>query len=342
MLVDKYLANATELDVDALATPRVTSSSRASWSTSSRRACTRRPACNAGEVLETIRTGRRRSPSLGVVGLINIQYAVTPDGTVYIIEANPRVPHRAFRRQGDDHPLAKYSIKDINFTEEVQLDHVAVKEAVLPFDKFPGADTLLGPDAFHKGVMGIDKDFNKAYAAQIAAGRGCPPTTRCSSPCATATSRRRRARQVLQRDGDDRGGGQRHGQIMEEAGVEVPSRPKSTRVVRTGVLRDGDINLMVVTSSGDGSMRDGREIRTPPSEGSDGDHHRGCEGHRRCDRRDARGKARDGSASGFLLRAAAARRPRTLDFSRDGGFFRFVSGCVFTLQYHMTSTHYAL
>ena len=108
--------------------------------------------------------------------------------TVYIIEANPRASRTVpFVAKAIGHPLAKYAslvmagatLKDINFTEEVVIDHVAVKEAVLPFDKFPGADTLLGPEMRSTGeVMGIDKDFTRAYAkAQIAAGQRLPNGT---------------------------------------------------------------------------------------------------------------------------------------------------------------------
>ena len=111
--------------------------------------------------------------ALGVVGLLNIQYCVQ-DGDVFIIEANPRASRTVpFVAKAVGRPLAAYAsllmagrtLPELGFTEEPVLDHVAVKEAVLPFDKFAGADTLLGPEMKSTGeVMGIDRDFGKAYA----------------------------------------------------------------------------------------------------------------------------------------------------------------------------------
>ena len=213
---------------------------------------------------------------LRVVGLINIQYAVIPDGTVYIIEANPRasrtVPYVA---KAIGHPLAKYAslvmagatLKDINFTEEVKLDHVAVKEAVLPFDKFPGADTLLGPEMRSTGeVMGIDKDFTKAYAkAQIAAGQRLPTKGKVfisvrDSDKAVATEVAKQFAEmgmtVVATGGTAK--------VIEEAGVPVTVAPKihEGRPHIGDMLRNNEISLMIVTSSGDDAdMKDGREIR---------------------------------------------------------------------------------
>lgn len=99
---------------------------------------------------------------LKVVGLMNCQYAVMPSGDVYIIEANPRASRTVpFVAKAIGHPLAKYAslvmsgktLKEIGFEKEVIPDHVAVKEAVLPFDKFPGCDTLLGPEMRSTGEV---------------------------------------------------------------------------------------------------------------------------------------------------------------------------------------------
>jgi carbamoyl-phosphate synthase large subunit len=122
---------------------------------------------------------------LKVVGLMNIQYAVQNE-KLYIIEANPRASRTVpFVAKAVGHPIAKYAsllmagmtLEEVGFTEEpVLTTHVAVKEAVLPFDKFPGADTLLGPEMRSTGeVMGIDATFHGAYAkAAIAAGMRLP------------------------------------------------------------------------------------------------------------------------------------------------------------------------
>jgi carbamoyl-phosphate synthase large subunit len=188
VLVDKYLSNATELDVDALCDAEgnvvisgILEHIEQAGVHSGDSACSIPTQTIPESSLATIREWTPKvAKRLGVIGLINIQYAVIPDGTVYIIEANPRASRTVpFVAKAIGHPIAKYAslimagatLKELNFTEEVKLNHVAVKEAVLPFDKFPGADTLLGPEMRSTGeVMGIDRDFNVAYAkAQIAA-----------------------------------------------------------------------------------------------------------------------------------------------------------------------------
>ena len=104
----------------------------------------------------------RPLPRLNVIGLMNCQYAVMPTGEVYIIEANPRASRTVpFVAKAIGHPLATYAsllmsgrtLKDIGFEHEVVPTHVAVKEAVLPFDKFPGCDTLLGPEMRSTGEV---------------------------------------------------------------------------------------------------------------------------------------------------------------------------------------------
>lgn len=107
------------------------------------------------------------------------------DDQPYIIEANPRASRTVpFVAKAIGYPIAKYAslvmsgktLAQLGFTEEPKPKHVAVKEVVLPFNKFPGADTLLGPEMRSTGeVMGIAPDFASSYAkAQIAAGQRLP------------------------------------------------------------------------------------------------------------------------------------------------------------------------
>jgi carbamoyl-phosphate synthase large subunit len=121
---------------------------------------------------------------LNVVGLMNIQYAVKGD-QVYILEANPRASRTVpFVSKAIGHPLAKLAVRvmsgktlaELGFTEEVIPTHISVKEAVLPFEKFSGTDTILGPEMRSTGeVMGIDVDFGKAFAkAELAASQRLP------------------------------------------------------------------------------------------------------------------------------------------------------------------------
>jgi len=115
---------------------------------------------------------------------MNVQYAVK-DGAVYVIEVNPRASRTVpFVSKAIGAPLAKLAalvmvgrkLAELGFTEERIPPHFSVKEAVLPFVKFPGVDTLLGPEMKSTGeVMGIDSDFGRAYAkSQIQAGNALP------------------------------------------------------------------------------------------------------------------------------------------------------------------------
>jgi carbamoyl-phosphate synthase large subunit len=127
---------------------------------------------------------RALADALQVVGLMNVQYAVQ-DGEVYVLEVNPRASRTIpFLSKATGAPLAQlatrvmlgHSLEELGFTEEVHIDHVAVKEAVFPFARFPGVDTQLGPEMKSTGeVMGIAGSFGLAYAkAQIAAGHRLP------------------------------------------------------------------------------------------------------------------------------------------------------------------------
>ncbi|KAK3259457.1 hypothetical protein CYMTET_31545, partial [Cymbomonas tetramitiformis] len=192
VLVDKYLNNAVEIDVDALCDQYggvviggIMEHIEQAGVHSGDSACSIPSQTIPEESLATIREWTPAlARALGVVGLLNIQYAVQ-EGQVYIIEANPRASRTVpFVSKAIGHPLAKYaslamagqSLEEIGLTEEVVPTHVSVKEAVLPFSKFPGADVLLGPEMRSTGeVMGIDADFSMAYAkAQISAGQSLP------------------------------------------------------------------------------------------------------------------------------------------------------------------------
>jgi carbamoyl-phosphate synthase large subunit len=121
---------------------------------------------------------------LKVKGLLNIQYAIK-DNKIFIIEVNPRASRTVpFISKATGVPIAKIAakvmvgkkLKELGFTEEVSINHYAVKESVFPFIKFPDVDTLLGPEMKSTGeVMGIDNELSAAFAkAQIAAGNDLP------------------------------------------------------------------------------------------------------------------------------------------------------------------------
>jgi len=124
--------------------------------------------------------------ALGVVGLINVQFAIRHE-TVYVLEVNPRASRTVpFVSKAIGLPLAKvamramlgHSLEPYTAFEGRELGHIAVKESVFPFVKFPGVDAVLGPEMKSTGeVMGLDRDFRKAYLkSQIAAGSALPTT----------------------------------------------------------------------------------------------------------------------------------------------------------------------
>lgn len=192
VLVDQFLEEAVEVDVDAIAdrTGAVTIGGilehiEQAGIHSGDSACVLPSRTLSPDVLQVIRQWTvKLAQALKVVGLINVQYAVQK-GQVYILEANPRASRTVpFVSKAIGHPLADYAaqvmsgktLAELGFTQEVIPSHIAVKEAVLPFHKFPGTDTLLGPEMRSTGeVMGIDTDFGRAYAkAQLAAGQNLP------------------------------------------------------------------------------------------------------------------------------------------------------------------------
>ena len=148
-------------------------------------ACSLPPHSISREITQEImRQTKALAKELGVVGLMNVQFAVKR-GEIFLLEVNPRASRTVpFVSKAIGIPLAKLAAKvmvgrklaDLGFTEDVVPDHISVKEAVFPFIKFPGVDTLLGPEMKSTGeVMGIDSKFGRAFAkSQIAAGMMLP------------------------------------------------------------------------------------------------------------------------------------------------------------------------
>ncbi|NMC74821.1 MAG: carbamoyl-phosphate synthase large subunit [Geobacteraceae bacterium] len=191
ILVDKFLDAAIEIDVDALCDGRevviggVMEHIEEAGIHSGDSACSLPPYSISRETMEEIkRQTRLMALELGVRGLMNVQFAVK-DGEIYILEVNPRASRTVpFVSKATGRPLAKLAarvmagktLKELGVDSEIETKHVAVKEAVFPFVKFPGVDTILGPEMKSTGeVMGIDFDFARAFAkAQLAAGVRLP------------------------------------------------------------------------------------------------------------------------------------------------------------------------
>jgi carbamoyl-phosphate synthase large subunit len=188
ILIDKFLENAIEVDVDALcdATGKVVIGGimehiEEAGIHSGDSACSIPYISLSQNAIDTIRQWTEKlAKALKVVGLMNIQYAVQGE-KVYILEANPRASRTVpYVSKATGVALAKIAslvmsgktLESLGVTSESIPNHIAVKEAVLPFEKFSGTDTLLGPEMRSTGeVMGIDSDFGRAFAkAEIAAG----------------------------------------------------------------------------------------------------------------------------------------------------------------------------
>jgi carbamoyl-phosphate synthase large subunit len=191
VLIDKFLDDATEMDVDAISDEKlvviggIMEHIEEAGVHSGDSACVLPSVSISSKILQEIKKQTRLlALALKVKGLINIQFAIK-DGEIYILEVNPRASRTVpFVSKAIGVPLAKLAtkvmagmtLKELNFTKEIRPGYFSVKEAVFPFLKFPGIDTLLGPEMLSTGeVMGIDDDFGIAFAkSQIAAGNSLP------------------------------------------------------------------------------------------------------------------------------------------------------------------------
>ena len=191
ILIDKFLDDATEVDVDAIADGErvviggIMEHIEMAGVHSGDSACSIPPRTLSPEVQNEIRRQAvALATALKVRGLMNVQFAVKGN-EVYILEVNPRASRTVpFVSKAIGVSLAKLAARvmvgrkldDLGLTEEIVPTHVSVKESVLPFNKFAGVDTLLGPEMKSTGeVMGIDHSFSKAYAkAQMAGGMRLP------------------------------------------------------------------------------------------------------------------------------------------------------------------------
>ena len=191
VLIDQYLRDAVEVDVDALCdgddvvVAGVLQHIEEAGVHSGDSACSLPPYSLSDEVIAEIeRQTEVLARALSVRGLMNIQFAVK-DGIVYLIEVNPRASRTVpFVAKAIGTPIAKIAsrvmagekIKDLPKIDRNAIDHVAVKEAVFPFNRFPGVDPVLSPEMKSTGeVMGIDSNFATAFAkAQLGAGTVLP------------------------------------------------------------------------------------------------------------------------------------------------------------------------
>ncbi|MCA9606389.1 MAG: ATP-grasp domain-containing protein, partial [Myxococcales bacterium] len=227
------------------------------------------------EVLATIRSSTRAlALELGVVGLMNVQFAIR-GSAVYVIEVNPRASRTIpFVSKVIGTPLAQVAakvmagktLKELGIDKEIVPKHVAVKESVFPFAKFPGVDTLLGPEMRSTGeVMGIDREFSRAFLkAQEATGQRLPDGGRVF---------------VSVRD-DDKPAAAEIASRLTQLGFTVVATGGTARVLaRAGVesefvnkvyegrphivdrLRSGEIAMVINTTEGEQAIRDSYSLR---------------------------------------------------------------------------------
>jgi carbamoyl-phosphate synthase large subunit len=191
ILIDKFLEDAIEIDVDAVADGEtcviagIMEHIEEAGIHSGDSACVTPPYSLDDDLIEELkRNTYALAKELQVVGLMNIQYAIKND-VVYVLEVNPRASRTVpFISKATGVPWAKVAAKvmagkklqELGIREEVEIHHMAVKESVFPFNRFYGVDTVLGPEMKSTGeVMGIDMDFGMAFAkSQIAAGVNIP------------------------------------------------------------------------------------------------------------------------------------------------------------------------
>jgi carbamoyl-phosphate synthase large subunit len=282
IFLDRFLENAIEMDVDALCDGErvqigaIMQHVEEAGVHSGDSACVI-PAMSLGpEMLEQVELATRSiALRLGVVGLINIQFAVYGDEELYVIEANPRASRTVpFVSKAVGVPLAKLACRLMlgERLAEMDLDiprlprHVSVKEAVLPFGRFPRADALLGPEMKSTGeVMGVASDYPAAFGkAQAAAGAELPASgsvfisvTDGDKPAATqiAAGFHDMGFRVLATGGT--------AQAIRRMGVPVERIRKlsegSPNVVER--IEAGEVELVINTPTGSGARADGYQIR---------------------------------------------------------------------------------
>ncbi|GAC1318925.1 MAG: carbamoyl-phosphate synthase large subunit [Thermoleophilaceae bacterium] len=281
--LDRFLEDAIEIDVDALcdgdevAIGGIMQHVEEAGVHSGDSACVLPTMSLGTEMLRRIEQATQRiAQRLHVVGLLNIQFAVHGDDDLYVIEANPRASRTVpFVSKAIGVPLAALACRLVlgermaairRDLAGAERDHVSVKEAVLPFDRFPLADSLLGPEMKSTGeVMGIAGDYPSAFGkAQAAAGARLPTggtvfisVTDGDKAAATqlAASLHDLGFEILATGGTAR--------AVRRMGVPVERVPKlnegSPNVVER--IEAGDVDLVINTPTGSGARADGYEIR---------------------------------------------------------------------------------
>jgi carbamoyl-phosphate synthase large subunit len=281
VLIDSYLQDAIEIDVDAVADGTdvyiggIMQHVEEAGVHSGDSACSLPPHTLSADVLAEIeRQTRALAEGLGVVGLMNVQFAIK-DGEIYIFEVNPRASRTVpFVAKATGVPIAKIAarvmagerLETLGLPPRPDVDHVSVKEAVFPFSRFPGVDIILGPEMKSTGeVMGISGDFRAAFAkSQLAAGVQLPTSgtvfvsVKERDKAAAAALARRLAAVGFSLMATD--GTAAH---LARDGLEVRRINKvlQGRPHCEDAIISGDVQLVINTSEGAQAIRDSYPIR---------------------------------------------------------------------------------
>jgi carbamoyl-phosphate synthase large subunit len=281
VLIDDFLEDATEIDVDAISDGRdvligaIMEHIEEAGIHSGDSACVIPPQSLSKEVQDQVRDITRKiALALNVIGCVNIQMAYK-DGKVYVLEANPRSSRTIpFVSKATGVPLAKiaakaiigHSLREMGYTEEPKPKYVSVKEVVLPFDKLPGADPLLGPEMRSTGeVMGIDADFGKAFFKAEQAAFNSLPLEGTVFISVRDEDKKEMARlaKVLHTNGLKMIGTTGTKKYLEAQGIPVTLISKvhegSPNVI--DLMRRGKVDLIINTPTSKMARKDGSRIR---------------------------------------------------------------------------------
>jgi carbamoyl-phosphate synthase large subunit len=281
VLIDKFLEDAVEVDVDAICDGStvviggVMEHIEEAGIHSGDSACSLPPYSLSEATIAALKEQTKAlALELGVVGLINIQFAIQ-NGLIYVLEVNPRASRTIpFVSKVIGLPLAKLAarvmagetLRELNFTREVTVSYRAVKEAVFPFVKFPGVDTVLGPEMKSTGeIMGLDTSFERAFAkSQMSSESSLPHTGKAfisvrdrDKPAAV------RLAQELTALGFQIVATQGTAAVIAAAGLAVASvyKVNEGRPHIVDLMTNGEVHLVINTPIGKHSLADSYSIR---------------------------------------------------------------------------------
>ena len=281
VLIDMYLQNASELDVDCLSDGKdvfvagIMEHIEEAGIHSGDSACSLPPYSLSEKLIQEVKEETEKlAIALKVKGLMNVQYAIK-DGEIYVIEVNPRASRTVpFVAKTIGLPVAKIatrimageSLKSFGLAYK-KLSHVAVKEAVFPFARFPGVDTILGPEMKSTGeAMGLDKDFGTAFAkSQLAAGNMLPmqgnvfiSVKEMDKPKAVEVGKRLEALgyKIVATHGT--------AEVMKAAGIKCTgvNKVREGRPHIVDMLKNSEIDLVINTTEGAEAIADSFSIRS--------------------------------------------------------------------------------